>query len=495
MKKIIKFSLFALFVGFTSCENATDIIQESELNEQNAYRTVGDLRSGLIGVYAAYAPDAGSNGTGDAIFFSDLFTDNVKRGVDSNGQGSSEYAFVLQPGTQFANTLWSNRYAVINFSNRVLRAWETIVPELEDEDLITEANEIKGQLYAWRALAHLDLLQYFTPDYTDPTSPSIIIVDFVPDLNDTFPRNPVGEVYDFINNDLDLAKSFIGDFTTLSEFTSDASEFKYYLHPDAIDAIRARLAITQGDYATAETVATNLLAEYPLSPEGEYFEMFNSDIVAASELIFSLSRLQGDNGITNLFAPNGPGPEGNPFLEVSDQLFNLYDEDDVRFIVTVNTTPSVLDAGLQLINKYPGSGDGPTINDIKIFRSAEMLFIKAEAAARDNRLVEAAQLIQQLRSERSLSNTNAPLPVYNTTNEALRAILAERRLEFAFEGHRYLDLKRLGEEVGVGIDRDESDCATFTAPCSLAPGDFRFTLPIPRNEINSNPTIQQNPGY
>lgn len=493
MKKIVKLSLFALFLGLFSCDNATDIVQESELNEENAFRTVEDLRSGLIGVYAAYAPDAGSNGTGDVLFFSDVFTDNVKRGVDSNGQGSTEYSFILQPGTQFTNTLWSNRYAVINFANRVLRAWDRIVPELEDEQLINEANEIKGQLLAWRAFAHLDLLQYYTPDYSNLSSPSIIIVDFVPDLNDSFPRNTVGEVYEFINNDLIDAKEFLGDFSTLDTFTTNPSEFKYYLHSDAIDAIRTRLALVQGNYALAETLATELLNEYQLSDVEDYFEMFNSDRITATELIFSLSRRQGDREVTNLWAPNGPGPEGNPFFEISDQLVNLYDDDDVRFIVTVNTV--ALGDGLQLINKYPGSGDGPKINDIKIFRSAEMLFIKAEAAARDNRLGEAAQLIQQLRSERSLSNATADLPVYSTTNQALRDILMERRLEFAFEGHRYLDLKRLGTELGIGVERDESDCASFSAPCSLSPGDFRFTLPIPRNEISANPGIQQNPGY
>src|ERR1043165_8666639 len=128
MKKIFKISLFALFVGIVSCDDAMDIRQPSELDETVAYRTIADLQSGMRGVMNAYGPDAASNGDGDSILFNDLFTDNFKRGASSSGQGNQEYNFILQPNTSFAISIWGNKYATINFTNMILRAWDRIFP-------------------------------------------------------------------------------------------------------------------------------------------------------------------------------------------------------------------------------------------------------------------------------------------------------------------------------------------------------------------------------
>ena len=130
---------------------------------------------------------------------------------------------------------------------------------------------------------------------------------------------------------------------------------------------------------------------------------------------------------------------------------------------------------------------------IKIFRSSEMQFIVAECMARAGNLSGAANAIEELRDVRN--DPTATPATYASLPAALTDILLERRKEFAFEGHRYLDLKRLGTELGIGISRNELDCASFSAPCELQAGDYRFTLPIPRSEIAPNPSIEQNPGY
>lgn len=71
----------------------------------------------------------------------------------------------------------------------------------------------------------------------------------------------------------------------------------------------------------------------------------------------------------------------------------------------------------------------------------------------------------------------------------------DRRKEFAFEGHRYLDIKRIGNEINVGVNRLAYDALSFSAPLALPASDYRFTLPIPRSELSANPTITQNPNY
>lgn len=493
MKNIFRISLLALFVGMVSCEDATDIIQESELSEDIAYQTVDDLRSGLIGVYAAYSPDAGGNGSGDSVLFNDLFTDNIKKGASSSGQGNTVYSFIVQPGTGFPNSIWNSRYAVINFANRVLRAWDRIYPTLETEDDREAAQEIKAQLLAMRGFMHFELLQYFAPSYTDLSQPGVIIMDFVPELQQVFPRNTVGEVFAFVDNDLEEAATLMGG--TFDSFGAYAAEedILYFVGPDAIKAMQARVALFEGNYTVAQTLAVELMQGHNLAAGQAYVDMFLSDDASIEEQIWTLSRRIGDNRIVALYAANGSGENGSPFFEISNSLFNLLSNNDVRRVVLVEGSSTFVGVdspnNMLLIGKYQGSTDGAQINDLKIFRSSEMVLIKAECEARAGNLTAAANSIKTLRDARYV--VDAPAPVYANLDAALNDVLLERRLEFAFEGHRYLDLKRLNR----AINRNDADCGSFSAPCSLNAGDYRFTLPIPNSEISANPTIQQNPGY
>ena len=69
------------------------------------------------------------------------------------------------------------------------------------------------------------------------------------------------------------------------------------------------------------------------------------------------------------------------------------------------------------------------------------------------------------------------------------AIAAERFKELAFEGFRFFDLKRTGQPV--------SRLATDANPewLTLPVNNYRFILPIARDEIIANPNTVQNPGY
>ncbi|MBC8645416.1 RagB/SusD family nutrient uptake outer membrane protein [Flavobacterium lindanitolerans] len=180
----------------------------------------------------------------------------------------------------------------------------------------------------------------------------------------------------------------------------------------------------------------------------------------------------------------------------SRQLYNTFTSTDIRRTVIygniVAGSPEEINAVFP-IRKYVGSSDGPRINDVKLFRSSELKLIIAECKARNTDLLGAATEVQQLRANR-ISGAN-PLPTYASLNAALTDILLERRKEFAFEGHRYLDLKRIGGEINVGVDRLADDAFTFNAPTSLPAGDYRFTMPIPTTEVSANPTIVQNPNY
>lgn len=488
MKKIFKYSLIALFMGMVSCD--TDIVQDSEASEETAYQTVDDLQSGLNGVYATYAPDAGGNGSGDSFLWNDLFTDNIKRGTASNNQGSSEYQWNINTNTNEANSIWTNRYVTIDRANRVLRNIDRVTEGVSDADMV-RANDIKGQLLAIRALCHFELYQYFTENYQDGSALAVKYLDYVPPLNSIFPRDNVDTLLAGVLSDLDSAGGLIAP-----------SSNSFYITRTAVQAIKARVLLfrnNSADYAQIEQITEDILADNPMITTPEDYDAFWDDSNLTDpnikEDIFTLFRGQDDNGIAGLFYANSTDEDGSPFFEMSNQLYDLYPSNDIRKFIFVdessepNGSPRTL-----FIDKYPGSSAGQLISHVKIIRASEVQLIKAEAEARQGKFAEASASVHAIRVARALSG-NPTQTNYATLQDALRDILLERRKELCFEGHRYLDLKRIGKEINVGISRDSRDSGSFVAPSELAPTDYRFTMPIPRVELDANPGIIQNTNY
>src|SRR5690606_30787791 len=115
-----------------------------------------------------------------------------------------------------------------------------------------------------------------------------------------------------------------------------------------------------------------------------------------------------------------------------------------------------------LSGKYLGTVGAELRNDLHIFRVADILLAMAEARAAKGQLVGAStepddilnqytdvySIIYTIRYNRSLDMSLISMPDVSNQQAAFKAILNERRVEFAFEGARYLDMKRLGAKAG-----------------------------------------------
>jgi len=106
-------------------------------------------------------------------------------------------------------------------------------------------------------------------------------------------------------------------------------------------------------------------------------------------------------------------------------------------------------------------------------RLAEMYLTRAEANLRTGASVGAtpASDLNLVRARAGLS----PLPAATLT---VAAILRDRNLELAFEGHRIHDLKCTRSDV-AGL--------AFSSP--------KLVFPIPQREMDANTNLVQNPGY
>jgi hypothetical protein len=495
----MKINKFLTFAGISlalliSCDDATDIVQDGELNPGAIYETVEDMQISLNGVYGLYNSQ-------NEIRFATPFTDEAARGSNNGGQQRGLYVNIIDPTSGSAVSLWSSNYNVANEATRLIEGAELVERTMENGE---EYDQILGQAYALRGLAHFNLIKYFAVDLLNSGSAGVPNLDFIPVPAGSYPRDTTGDNLTLIQSDLGQASSLLGG-TNFSQL---------FIGADVVSAIRARLALYTEDYTTAESLADQLIANYSLATTQQYIDLHNDVYTDDVEVIwaydFTATTAQG-NSIGNLFNNVSSGIDGAPILEMSRNVFNKLEAGDVRRTQFVDassridpdyeTSADPLNTDVLVVNKYPGSFGTLLINDIKLFRVSEMYFIKAEARIDAGDLAGAANAIAAVNSAR-FGTTVAP-ENYSTATQAWAAVLEARQLELYAEGHRYLDLKRIAGKAGVtALERDLVDCSLFNVgagSCNLSTGDFKFqTLPIPIVEINGNTGINaadQNPGY
>jgi len=472
MKKYLLICTLSVAAIFTSCSDQLDRFPVDSLVEETAYNTVSDLRFGLNGIIGTHDNDY-------IIGFNSIFTDESRIGVDTGGQDLTYYQQVLNsasPSFSFqGQVLWNDRYENINNMNRLIVAAGGITPGPTEVD---EYNNILAQTYAFRALSHYDLLLYYGLDFTIESALGVPYVDYV-SADATPARNTTGEVLAGIEADLQQA---------LALFPAGTNDINFAT-PDFVTFLRARIALESGNNAAAIGFCNSLIANYDLANTTQYFDMFNED-ANKQEVIFNYDNVQGaDSGINFIWNFSGQGPK----FEISTGLFASLEADDIRRTVMLDPV-SVVEDDLLIVGKYPINADTQAINDFKAMRISEIYLIRAEAYAKSSQFGLSAADVFAIQDARRAST---PDPVaYSSLTEAIDVIIAERRIELAFEGHRYTDLKRVRSITGSGIVRDPADCGGAN-PCELVPTSNKWILPIVQGEINANPAIadQQAPGY
>lgn len=141
--------------------------------------------------------------------------------------------------------------------------------------------------------------------------------------------------------------------------------------------------------------------------------------------------------------------------------------------------------------------------DYIVMRFAEVMLNYAEAANETGNIEEAREILRQIRSRAGIEpGADGNYGISAVSREDMReAILAERNIEFCFEGHRFWDLRRLrmlnrldgttkhGVEA-IAIDQNTgqemplSEARVLAAQNALVPADFKYsTLQVPRSGV------------
>jgi starch-binding outer membrane protein, SusD/RagB family len=493
---IVAFAAFTLVQGCSKKE-VIELTPEFSLDALGNPSSMKQVEEVLLGAYgslraADYYGSGSGTGAGWALM-PDVLSDNlyeVTAETLANSRAMADWIYNQNTG-QVAG-FYSAPYSTIAHANIILRD----IDKFTNATNQGQANRIKGQAYALRALAHFDLFRYFATNY-DRSSTTVLAMPYTKEFTVSTSLKPSRsnnkDYYDNIFADLTQAITLLGN---VDQQPNPASGLvRPYIDRNAAYALQARVNLYAGNWADAATAATNALNGRPLATTQSAFTGMYKQ-TDRGELIWNVQFEAGQSSPSFLvfFATSNrsyfrPAPE----VATAAGTSGLIQSNDLRYQAYFTSVPAAGTTTPNLaVTKYRGKNtlvDGNA--NFPVFRSGEMVLIRAEANARLGGANEVTALadLNALRAARISGYT----PVVLTGTALINAIADERRREMFGEGHRFFDLKRTTRQITRG-----SVCGTSISAagqCTLAPTAREWAMPIPETVRNANPNIAQNPGY
>jgi hypothetical protein len=510
MKKILyTAALSALIIAGAGCSKSKlNLLPFNQLATSAAFANQADFTYAVNGMYQNLKSTTQTSYiVGAWNIVGDVLADNLV--LSQAGRQSQKTYYLYTYSSSSTYGLFTQGYTTVRRANAILEN----IGNLPNG---TFKNDVQGQALALRGMVYFDMARVYSKTYLNASD-----ADFtVPYVTTTDATNlpgsePVKGFYDKVIADLVAAEALINPLATNKDI---------YLNKEAVAGLLSRVYLYKGDYANCIAQANIALGTTPNLPSIATFPAIWTD-ATESGVLFKVKNTTIDN--LNVLGVNyyqyTPPPAGNPTGNGYKSeylpdfgLYQQYDNTDVRkstYFLTYYFNGSLYNN----IIKYAGRSGPPisatgvvntnTLNaagvvDGKVIRTAEVLLNKMEAEYRSGATGPALVDLELLKAARYTGYvaTNAdPITLVSdaslTGTALLTEILRQRRLELAFEGDRFWDLKRLNLPV-VRTNKGEKADGSGVPPsiAGLAAGDYRFQLPIPQSEIIFNPKIKQNPG-
>lgn len=541
-KKGLFFAGIAIILAI-GCEKKLELLPFNNLVKENAFSTPERNLLALNGVYDAaqsgvYDPlNGGANVDRGYPFGAAAIEQQDMRGEDCiNIQTFFQITYLSQYSTTSPNNvnIWNNLYAVINKANISIAGFR--IAGTGGVITTAVASQYEAECRFLRAMSHHELLINFARPYADGAGNKMGVPyrDFaIEDIASverakTIPRESVASGYTKMLADLDYAETNLPASGGTGVNTIRATKA-------AAIALKMRIKQHMGDWPGVIAEGNKLIpaAINPqawntvISPIGGWKLTdsvdgpFTNNL--STESIFSIRNDANDNPGTNgalsrMFGTLSLGGRG--LISLSPILYNQAQwlcTDRRRRLLTADGASAISNVLApstfsRFSTKYRDYG---LYSDYAPYiRYAEVLLIQAEAEARNGAAVSqrAVDLLNTVRNRGLLNplTETYTLASFATPNALIGAILVERRIEFAAEGKRWSDIHRLAVDPNfstsgipakmpsgfIGISNfvcgGAIPAATITA---IAYNDYRFLWPIPLQERNTNPIIEQNPNY
>ncbi|CCH02550.1 RagB/SusD domain protein [Fibrella aestuarina BUZ 2] len=475
MKKIL--SILCLLVSLTACE-VLEQTPEATFTPANFYRNADDARAAVSTIYD---PLNSSNLYAQVMWIiQDQATDDAEWG---NGRSTANQPkndldkYTFTPATSTFQSVWSTVYQAINRANTVIAR----VPAIPMDDALK--NRFIAEAKFMRGFYYFTLVRLFggVPlQLTETTS--------LDNLN--VARASVDDVY----------KQVIQDFTEAEAVlpTTYSGADRGRATQGAAKAFLAKVYLTRQDWPRAAAKAKEVidLGVYDLwATFGEAFLIANKN---GKEAVFEMQALGGGVGegswMQGYMRPNFDrvnGVAGFGDDPATENLYKTYSAADKRRDVTIKLYSATTNPAAPASVLFPGyvykyldpsaTANGEGSNNFPIIRYADVLLMYAEALNEQGAgNADAYTAINRIRRRAGIADLSGL-----TQAEFREVVLLERRLELAFEGHRWYDLVRTKRLISAMKAQNPS----------ILVEDRHYLLPIPQTERDVNPALTQNPGY
>lgn len=516
------FLLFTLFT-FGCSESFLDYDQRGVQTTETFYQTDEQAFEALMAVYNEWQGGAGFT----YLYLHQALSDECYAGGGSRGDNSgileelNEYRFT--PTTSAIRNHYSWLYNCINRSNLVI---DNVEPDTENKTLyVAMAKALRGYAYfylvnLWGGVPII-LHELSADEYSQP-------------------RNTVAEVYAQIEQDMTEA---IADIPVRSELDPDYIQL---LSKGTVQSMLGKAYLFEEKYDEAASMLQKVIdsGEYDLYPD--YSKVLRVDSEFGVEAVWELTFVttmnytwpSGEAALGMWTVMLGPRPEYlpysvfanlnlmyygwgfiNPHKELYDAFVgagdnvrlasNILGPDELealggKYLTAAGNVPYGSDGYIRLkYQSYLSEGGGADAwtqysnngTNCRMIRYADVLLMAAEAYNRSGDDSKAQTYLNMVRDRVELN------PLSSEGIDLFEDIKTERRLELAFEGHRYLDLQRWGDAYEAMKDQGKAvpngSGGYYTPDGAGYENGKNELLPIPDYEMTVNTALEgdQNPGY
>ena len=488
-KNINALYLTCTLMVFTSCgdfldENPqTDFTAEATASDSvtSKYSTIADARTELQGAYNSFKNDIFQQ---ENFMINDVQSDNCYVGGDGTNEEAVDL-FKLTATNSKVSLVWSQYMAMAGNATNVIENLR-----LMPSGSVTEAdrNEVMAEARFIRAWALFDLVRL----YGDlPLVLQIIPTITAENLDTWYPvmypkRSSVEEVYTQIFEDLSetsiacLPSSNVGAFQATK------------------GAAYGLLAKVHATYKNKSERNSQKVVDYcdKVIAEGyqlvsDFDDLWNASNKFTTESIFEVyyTSESPNWAYWTLLKEDDGSVTWRRYCTPTHDLVSKFSGDDKRYASSIIWKAAPYDAYWSA-DHYPFSYKIREKNsEIILMRLADIMLLKAEALVELNRVADAIDIVNSIRSRAGL--TNSLLSTGMPQSAARLAVENERQLELYMEGQRWYDLVRNDRMLDVMRSHKDQNGNYIFANVQA----YRNLWPIPQAELDKNTNLTQNEGY
>lgn len=477
MNRIYKYlpALILSCLFTTGCDSLLDT-KSKHLLPVELVKTESGCEAMLLGVY-----DLMQNVTyygRDVLAIPEVLADNTKL-----SPVATRYKDIADNKVGAHLDIWTESYEMITLLNEVLMYLEQL-PET------TKSKALQGEALTLRALCYTNLA------ITYGREPNHLVNDFnlsVPMIKDAFfysggtlgeetypKRATVKDIWEFIEEDL------TSGFPLLEG--NDSGLAPKRIGALANKALQSRVYLFQEKWNDSKDAATYVIDNGNITIyDGNYTKVFSENRESIFYLYYTAAEALGSASLHSTYGMTDSNTDedgydiakgsGDGTFTIAEELIALYDqENDTRFAAFKKAKMNGTKVWWsRKFNSWQGEFGQ---DNVPVIRISEVLLNRAEAYAELKQFDAARADVNLLRVKRGIGETDA------SDNTLLTEVLLQRRLELAFEGFRFFDLKRRGQAISKP---DGKAAIPYT--------DFRVVSKISDVQMDANKNLVNNPGY